>query len=252
MEQRGETADESGALPHVFVFSSGQQGIGKTWLVANLGALLARDGLRVLMIDSDQESQEHRSAGLRRVEERLWLLSSRSLPEGATSQEFDVVLIDAGAGADASLTALRSPAFRSVIVLTGEPGSIAAAYGVVSFLRHKACLDSFSVIVNQVADGREAREALKRLGTAADQTLDIQLDYLGHVARDENFTRAVVRPKSLVNSSEWPETSASASLELLAKRLRESCAVSSSDRASVPGIGMQRNMKGFWRTLVNP
>ncbi len=251
MEQRGSTSDESGAMPHVFVVSSAQTGIGKTWLVANLGALLAHDGLRVLLIDADHQNRAEAEAAatsetdpLLQLEERLWLLPMNEMSDRADSpadgQDFDVVLIDANAASGKTVVSMDNASFRNVILLTPDPSGVADAYNLVSSLRRRSASDCFGVVVNQVTDGGQAREAFRRLATATDQYLDIQLDYLGHIARDENFTRAVVKPKSLVNLGDGPVSGVTVSLELLAKRFRETC----SDR--------QVNMKGFWRTLMGP
>ena len=45
--------DERGPSARVFTVSSGKGGVGKSCLVANLGAWLARRGQRVLLIDGD-------------------------------------------------------------------------------------------------------------------------------------------------------------------------------------------------------
>src|SRR4051812_43875571 len=52
-DDRSEWAEKRGRTVPVITIASGKGGVGKTCLAANLGALLARSGLRVLLIDGD-------------------------------------------------------------------------------------------------------------------------------------------------------------------------------------------------------
>ena len=251
MEQRGSPADEGGSMPQVFVVASPLLGTTKTKLVTQLSTLLGREGLRVLLIDAVmpvKRLQTHTEAYARRLGQNLWFLPLEALPIQLEnpSEEFDVVMIDTGGGLKRSVTPLHSslysPLFRSVVVLTPERNSVASAYELISELKRRNAVERFGIIVNQVTDGRAAREIFRQLTAISVKTLDVQLDYLGHVACDENFNRTVVKPKFLVNSIEGSGAGATVSLELLAKRFRESGSAT----------GKQVNMKGFWRTLMGP
>ena len=220
MERRQavSTSREARSTP-VFTFSSGKGGVGKSSVAANLGTILARSGLRVLLVDGDfglanldlllgvnsSITLEEVLAGEARiqdavigVEPNLWLLPSsaglleaRDAPLGVRERlvrlfdamplgEMDAILVDIGAGIQANVLSLHSPTFHSFIVLTPEPTSLTDAYGLIKLLRRHCGITEVSVIVNQVTDGREAREVYQKLRDVAARFIDVRIDYLGH------------------------------------------------------------------------
>lgn len=245
--------------PAVFTFASGKGGVGKSCLTANLGTVLARAGLRVLLVDGDMGLANldillgaQATATLEQVldgectiqqaivglEPNLWLIpASAGLMEVRTADvktrkrflsllercpwEMDVVLVDIGSGIQHNVLSMHHAGFESTVVLTPEPTSMTDAYSLIKILRRQIGLGRVNIIVNQVTDGREGVKVFQKLKDVAGRFVDVELDYLGHCQRDEKITQSVMKRKILLDLDSGAPSIPS--LELLAKRIRAKC-----------------------------
>jgi flagellar biosynthesis protein FlhG len=278
--QGRQAAACEGPGPRVFTIASGKGGVGKSILAANLGALLARAGLRVLLVDGDTglanldillglpvesrptlEQVLDGRADLRDaivgVEPNLWLipaatglLEMRSHgPETRTRLlevfedcpwEMDAILIDAGAGIGPGVLSLQHPSFESLVVLTPDPTSFADAYSLIKLSHREAGVRRFGIAVNQVTDGRHAQVVFQKFKeVAARFSQGVELEYVGHLARDEKIARSVLKRKILVDLEQGSPSAAC--LELLAKRLAAKCQVTAGD-PSIRGIPLKTGL----------
>jgi flagellar biosynthesis protein FlhG len=94
------------------------------------------------------------------------------------------------------------------------------------------------VLVNLVASAREAQEVFRQLDIVTGRFLDIRIDYLGCVLRDDNLTRGVKHQRLV--SDLYPDSKASRCFSELAKRM------SKLSPASRP----KGNTNLFWHHLV--
>jgi flagellar biosynthesis protein FlhG len=247
--------------PRVFTIASGKGGVGKSLLAANLGALLARSGLRTMLVDGDtglanldillglpvesRPTLEQVLSGEARlkdaivgVEPNLWLIPAATglleLRQGGPETrlrllemfkdcpwEMDVVLIDAGAGIGPNVLSLQHASFGSIVVLTPDPTSLADAYSLIKLARRDAGVRRFSIAVNQVTDGRHGLSVFQKLKDVAARFSDAELEYLGHCPRDEKIAASVLKRKILIDLDQGAP--AVACLELLAKRMGGKC-----------------------------
>jgi flagellar biosynthesis protein FlhG len=271
----------------VFTVASGKGGVGKSCFVANLGASIARQGQRVLLIDADVglanldillntevtatleqvlQGEANARDALVGIEPNLWLMPARSgltqTTQWSISErleladlleslpwEIDVVLIDCGAGISDSVLRLHQPEFESLVVLTPDPTAIADAYGLIKMLQRERSVSEFKLAVNQVTDAQQAQNVFKKIKEIADRFIDTDLSYLGHIPRDEKMIQAVLRRKILLDlDSEAP---AARCLDWIAKRLVGQISEELDNEANQ---GLVRQMPGksaqFWQTLL--
>ncbi|MBL7716710.1 MAG: P-loop NTPase [Bdellovibrionales bacterium] len=239
----------------VYVFSSGKGGVGKSVCVSHLGAQLARQGLRVLLVDGDfglanldillniqpvatfeevVSGQASMKEALIGVEPNLWLLPSGSgwlearawAPDfreklvglfEACPWEMDVILVDSGAGIHESVLSLHQHEVNSVVLLTPEPTAFADAYGLIKTLNRVKEIRDFKIVVNQVASEAEGEEIFNKFQGVCRKFLEVNLQFFGSICRDEKVTQAVMKRKILLDLD--MRASAVQGLERISRRL---------------------------------
>lgn len=248
-----DTGAERAAQRRVAVLS-GKGGVGKTNLVANLAVAAARLGARVLVIDGDlglanvdvllgltpRRSVADVLDGACTLEEVLVrgprgihvLPAASGRPElagigGAAldrlvgllpgAEEYDLVLVDAGAGVGPAVVGLAAACRRALVMTTPEPTSFADAYAALKVLRRHAPLARPELLVNGVRREREAHELHGRLRRLSRRFLDTDLAYRGHLPADPRLADAVLRQTAVVEA--FPSAPSSRHLTALASTL---------------------------------
>jgi flagellar biosynthesis protein FlhG len=273
-EQVGATGRDRPPL-RVIAVTSGKGGVGKTHLSANLAVLAAKAGRRVLLIDADlglanadivlgvcpnrhlghlldgtastQEVLAEGPHGLRILGASSGVQSLTALtPEQklllvqafeTAGAQFDLVLIDCGAGIGDNVLFFAGAAQEALLVVSPEPTSLSDAYATVKVLSQQAGVTGFSVVANQAADF-QGRDVFRRLSQVTDRFLRARLSYLGHVPRDENLQRAIQVQQPVVDL--YPRSPASRALQTLADGLL----------ATPAPAALQGGMKLFWHQLL--
>ena len=211
-------------MDKTIVVTSGKGGVGKTTTVANLGAGLAREGKRVVMIDTDIGLRnldvvlglENRivfdlvdvAEGTCRLQQALikdkrydglYLLpaaQTRDKMAVSTDQmkvivaelekDFDYVVIDCPAGIEQGFKNAIAGARSAVIVTVPEVSSVRDADRIIGLLNAEGITD-IALIVNRI------RPELVKKGDmlAIDDTLDILgIDLIGVIPEDEHILRS--------------------------------------------------------------
>jgi flagellar biosynthesis protein FlhG len=223
------------AAPAAFVIGSGKGGVGKSALSVLLAAELARGERRVLLLDgAHNQGNLHVLLGVRPaarldalvageievadlvvpIAERLWLLPGDSGAESlhgmapvdrarlqrrlsSVYDEFDAVVVDAGAGIESVLRATIR-ASRLVVVAVPEPASLSDAYALIKIAHLQVPSLAVDVVVNRALGDGEAHTAFGRLQLAAERFLRRELRYLGAVSEDAEIARRVRTPGALL------------------------------------------------------
>lgn len=239
----------------VFALTSGKGGVGKTNVAANLAVLAAKAGKRVLVIDADLglanieiifgvKPRYHLGDLLenhRTIEEVLVKgpHGISLLPAGSgiqslthlTDQQkmqfvaaldpledlFDVVFIDSGAGIGENVLFFVGAAQEAILVVSPEPTSLVDAYATVKVLSQQAGVRNFSVVVNPVVDELPARGIFQKLTAVSSRFLTAKIRHLGFIPRDENFHKAIMAQRAIVDM--FPQSPASRALASIAERL---------------------------------
>jgi len=263
---------------HIRVISvtSGKGGVGKTSIVANLAHAFQKMKKRVLILDADlglanmdimlglnpRYTISHVLKGEKSLEEvivtapggfkllpaasgiqeltnldnsqRLFLLNELD----SLNDQFDLILIDTGAGISSNVMYFNFAAMERVVVVTNEPTSLTDAYALIKVLIKDYHQKRFKVLVNQARSGAEADRIYKSLSMVADRYLESpSLDYVGWIPYDRHIPAAVRKQKAVVESH--PDAPASRGIIALAKRL-----------LAEDDVNFDGDIKFFWRRLL--
>jgi len=278
--QNGDSKAKANGNERVRVISvtSGKGGVGKTNVVANLAFAMGKMGKRVLILDADlglanmdillglnpRFTIQHVISGERRLQEvilttpwgchllpaasgiqeltdldysqRLFLLNELD----SLQDEFDILLIDTGAGISANVMYFNFAAMERIVVVTNEPTSLTDAYALIKVLTKKYRQRKFKILVNVARNPEEGLHIFKQLSMVVDRFLGSPaMDYLGCVQHDENVPRAVRQQQAVLQR--YPNSRASKDFVGLAERI-----------LSEDGSGdFEGDIKFFWQRLLS-
>jgi flagellar biosynthesis protein FlhG len=261
--QEGRPKPLSRRAAHVIAVVSGKGGVGKTLISVNLSIALAARGHRVVLFDMDlglanadivlgveaSATWPEVLAGRRSVDEVVihapgdiaFVPGASGVARVANLSEFerhqllaimdriesqyDVVVLDCGAGISRNVLALASTADTILTVATPEPTSITDAYAIIKAFSRAGDegrltdgpAGSLGVIVNSAESRAEGRETYERLASVAARFLHIPVSDCGYVLRDDHVSSAVRQRRPLL--LRYPRCPASACIMACAARL---------------------------------
>jgi flagellar biosynthesis protein FlhG len=278
MKRKGDGSSSNGNRPRVIAITSGKGGVGKTNVVGNLAVACQRMGKRVLIFDADLGlanidiifgiHPEHDIGEVIRGEKELSQIIVQG-PEGVSvipassgvqelahlteghkinllnefdrlNNQFDILLIDTGAGISYNVIYFNLAAEERIIVVTPEPTSITDAYALmkVMFFQHGA--KQFLLLMNMVKDEKEARSVYENLSRVAARFMGgISIDYLGYITWDTHLQEAVSKREPV--SCCYPDAPSSHDFRDLASYLLKLTHTGTSDG----------NIKFFWKRLMS-
>ena len=236
----GATLGPEGA--QAIVIGSGKGGVGKSTLAALAAGSLARQGRRVLLLDGAQNlGNLHVLLGVRPrfrledllesrvpvadlvhpVAEGVWLVPGDSGARAlyalgpadrarlhhrlsALYDDFDVVLVDAGAGLEAAVRVATMRASRLLVVTAPEPTALTDAYALIKIVTTQIPDLPVELLVNRITDVRDGHEAHARLAQATARFLHRQLRRMGDVPEDPALRRAARDTSGLLDPRPHP------------------------------------------------
>ena len=135
----------------------------------------------------------------------------------AVSWGVDFLLIDTAAGIAGNVMYFNMAAHEIIVMATPEPTSLTDAYAIIKILHQNHAKNCFRLLVNMVRDPQEGREVYRRLNQATDRFLNLHIEYLGYIPRDEKLSDAVKQQKAFTTL--YPDSPASKCLATLAEKL---------------------------------
>jgi flagellar biosynthesis protein FlhG len=209
--------------PNVIAIASGKGGVGKTWFSITLSHALALAGKKVLLFDGDlglanvdvqlglmpkrdlndvirgrlsidKVIQDYEEGGFDIIAGRSGQASLSALPSQRLTMlrdqlldiasEYDVVLIDLGAGVDRTVRMLSASAARTLLVTTDEPTSLTDAYAFIKLGSAAGLSKNVGVVINQASNEKEGEKTYKTLLKACENFLRLKPPLVGMVRHD--------------------------------------------------------------------
>lgn len=255
--------------------TSGKGGVGKTNVAVNLGLSLAASDKRVLLFDADMglanvdilfgfaskynvgdvlAGKFHLRDIMVEVSDGMFVLPATSgllqlehpsqselakLAEqmDELSNDFDVLLLDTGAGLRDTVLFFSSAADEVLVVTTPEPTAITDAYAMIKVLTTDYNVKTIKLLINEALDDKEARQVFNKLATVAKAHIDFEIDYAGWITKDIQLEKAVRQRKPVIQS--YPSAPSSLSFQRLVKNFN-----------SIFTSQVKPLMSGFWQELL--
>ncbi len=221
----------------VIAVSSGKGGVGKTNVSINLSMALSRTGKDVLLLDADLGlanvdvllglhplrnlshvlREECRlndiiidgPSGIRIVPAASGVKMMGQLDERQHSslvhafddvtQNTDVLVIDTSAGLVNSVLSFCAAAQEVLVVVCNEPASIADAYALIKVLHLDYHVNHFRIVVNMVDERQEGHGLFRRLVAVCDNYLDVVLELMAIIPRDEKIVKSVKKQRAVLD-----------------------------------------------------
>ncbi|MGE3634003.1 MAG: MinD/ParA family protein [Sandaracinaceae bacterium] len=258
---------EGAGAKRVIAVTSGKGGVGKTQVSANIAVTLAKQGKKVLLMDADLGLASLDLAlgvsprynlldvltGTRSLDEILvtgpanvqlipacpgrYDVANLDAGQRAAlwdlivevARDFDVLIIDTGAGIGSNAVGFASYADDVLLVTTPDPTSLRDAYAMAKVLHRRAGRDRIHLVANHVASEREGAEIHDRMNGIVKKFLMLELAYLGAIPRDEAIRECVALGEPI--AIKHPTSPAARARETFARRLR---VVAATPRESAP------------------
>jgi flagellar biosynthesis protein FlhG len=239
----------------VISVTSGKGGVGKTNITVNLAYLLSKMNKKTLILDADmglanidvilgltpkvnlfhvlngeksmKEAMIQGPGGVMILPSASGIQEMSNLSKGqkltlldelrAVSQDMDFLLIDTAAGIVGNVMYFNMAANEIIVVASPEPTSLTDAYAIIKILHQNHAKKYFRLLVNMVRDPQEGREVYHRLNQATDRFMNLNIEYLGYILRDEKLSEAVKQQKAF--TALYPHSPASKCLAALAEKL---------------------------------
>ncbi|MCK6454990.1 MAG: MinD/ParA family protein [Phycisphaerae bacterium] len=113
-------------------------------------------------------------------------------------REFDVLVIDCGAGVSENVVAFAAAADELLVVTTPEPPAMTDAYALIKIVAGRCRCPMLHLLVNMVRDRGEGRAVSERISEVAARFLGRAVHPAGVLLRDDRVPDAVRRRVPLV------------------------------------------------------
>ena len=238
---------------NVIAVASGKGGVGKTFFSISLSHALARTGKKVLLFDGDlglanvdvqlglmpkrdlndvirgrlaldKVIQTYDAGGFDSIAGRSGQASLSALPSQRlaslrdqlleVAEDYDIVLIDLGAGVDRTVRMMSASATKTLLVTTDEPTSLTDAYAFIKLGNAAGMSKNVSVVVNMAPSKSEGEKTYKTILKACENFLRLSPPLAGMISLDPRVKESIRHQTPLLIRS--PNSDAALDLEKIA------------------------------------
>jgi flagellar biosynthesis protein FlhG len=216
-------------MTRVIAVTSGKGGVGKSNFVLNVGISLAMMESSVLILDADlglanldvllgiRPHMTLEDVILGRVQLRDIIIRTDYhvdlIPGSSGTQDMadlskeqigsligavrnccrdvDFLLVDTSSGISSAVVSFLLAVPEVTVGVSPEPTSLTDAYSLIKVLKRNGYLGRVSMFASMVKNSTAGHTLYKKISSATQRFLDIQVEYLGSVYNDEKLTRAV-------------------------------------------------------------
>lgn len=258
----------------IIAIASGKGGVGKSNITVNMGLALQEMGKRVLLLDADlgmanldillgltpRYNLSHVLKGKCKFEDavlngpdgidilpgtsgddlvNISSMEVKRLIEASSHMEsnYDIIIIDIGAGIHYSVTNFIMACDEAIIVLTPEPTAIMDAYSLIKFLANQKSKSKIGLLINQTSSQKEGDNVANRMQKVIKEYLKTDIEIMGYIPYDEYVRQSVKAQTPFIIS--YPRSKAVDALRDVAARMLDRVQEEES-----------RGMKGFIYRIV--
>ncbi|MDX1498773.1 MAG: MinD/ParA family protein [Woeseiaceae bacterium] len=238
----------------VLAVCSGKGGVGKTNVAANLAIALGQAGRRVCLLDADvslanvdvllglqprsnlahvlrgeadlENTMIDGPAGIRIIPASSGSFSMTDLAAaeqagiihafGSLERVPDVLVVDTAAGITPAVARFVTAAQHALVVVCDEPASLTDAYALIKVFSQHYGIARFRIVTNQSESAGAGRALFDKLRRVTDAYLDVVLEHLGDVPRDNYLVSAVQQQRAVVDA--YPRSPSGRAFRRLAER----------------------------------
>ncbi len=241
---------------NIIAIASGKGGVGKTWFSVTLAHCMSKMGRKVLLFDGDlglanvdvqlglmakrdlndvirgrlslsKVIQHYEEGGFDIIAGRSGQASLSALPSQRLSllrdqllevaDDYDIVLIDLGAGVDRTVRMLSASATKTLLITTDEPTSLTDAYAFIKLGNAAGMSKNISVIVNQISNADEGQKTYKTLLRACENFLRLKPPLSGMIRQDKKVKDSIRHQSPIL--TKHPNSDAAEDMEKITKRV---------------------------------
>jgi len=131
----------------------------------------------------------------------------------------DVMIVDTAAGISPQVARFVQAAQHAVVVVCDEPASLTDAYALIKVFSKHYGISRFQIITNQSATLSAGQALFSKLSRVTDSYLDVVLQHLGDVPRDDYLVKAVQEQRAVADA--YPKSPAGNAFFRIAKRIAD-------------------------------